>query len=339
MNFNVIAQNHLALNGNFDDFDFSMFTNMGIPKSDYKNFCYYAAGFHGFPELKIVPEDHFRLMKAALRGDTSDLEKVNWGGAPEYKVLGIPKQDFGAYAPLTYQTATQNKVSALLHNCLMSPDFRPITVTFNDKEAKDLTIFRYIALQMENKKKVTVQELMDLNMISLYRTNHTTQSFLIVPTIYSPITNADFNKILSDIYAKALKLCSADFIKYYLYFPMNAINFSLGQSSAKHLRAFKMQMVRAGAVGMTLNEMMHLFDMNIPDALYSFSKFSVISVKNYDGSYVFLNGDSAVTCNNALSFLESCTGTDVTIDVDVEEFKSAWQVSKSGEEPRRINID
>lgn len=339
MNFDVIAQNHLALNGNFDSFDFSMFTNMGIPKSDYKNFCYYAAGFRGFPELEITPEDHFRLMKAALRGDMSDLEKVDWGGLPACKVLDLSKHDFGAYPPLTYQTATQNKVSALLHNCLMSPDFRPITITFNDKEPKDLTIFRYIALQMENKKKVTVQELMSSNIVSLHHISHTTQSFLIMPTVYSPITNADFNKILFDIYTRVLQLCSADFIKYYLYFPMNAINFSLGQCSTKHLHAFKMQMVRAGAVGMTLNEMMHLFDMNIPDALYSFSKFGVISVKNYDGSYVFLNGDSAVTCDNALSFLESCADTDAIINVDVEEFKATWQTSKGSKEPRRISID
>ena len=68
MDLKTLLQNWFAIHGDFSTFDFSLFTNSGIPRQNYIDFCFYTIGFTGVPETSIVPSRHFEIVCNALAG-------------------------------------------------------------------------------------------------------------------------------------------------------------------------------------------------------------------------------------------------------------------------------
>lgn len=330
MDFSTIARNHLALNGDFNNFDFSLFTNLGVHHCDLTDFCFYNSGFHGVPELGLRPSEQYAEAVQFLLGRGS-LDKS------AITALGLKKSDFGMLARMNYSTAIKNRVADLLYKFFMNPQEKPMLIQTGENQTKAITLFEFILITYaQTNKLVTVDQLVDYDIVDYVKIERTTQAFLIGSTIHSALPEQDFNEILRDTYAFILKICSSDLLKFVAHYPTFALNFEIGKASKKLVESMTYQTVRAAALGETLDSMMHKFGLSIPDAYYSVQHFGTIVINN-DNQYYWLQQDGTIGSSPVLDSLTN-SPSKIDLNVDINKFNEQWGSTQNAA-PRRISLD
>lgn len=329
MKFDTIARNWLAINGSFDNFDWSLFTNSGISRDDYIDFCYYSAGYHGMPELGLSPSHQFRLCSAYYRGEPfSGMVRAYTRLSEEEtrKALGLKKHDFGSlslYWKNDFSRVTTKKLYDLLLQHLLNPSCTLLSVVIGDDATKDITLPQYLLYSQMNKtaEAVTVDSLLGMNFVSLRSVERARQAYVIGSSIYTPASECDLAEVLSSAYTFILRLCSTNLLKNVQEFTVLPLNECTHGEKASVVSQCTTEMARAASIGWSLNDIMHLFGLNIPDITYSISWFGKPTALNSREEFIQYNGKDKLMILNG-SKLPERTTANVPVDIDLRDFKT-----------------
>lgn len=310
ISFNTVARNWLALHGNFNQFDYTLFTNSGIPKEQYENFCYYSAGFK--PSKNKTPKEVF---EAACEKKKSSLLPFN----------------------SSFDKNTANSVLSLLTSWFLNPDNKLLSVrlTFGDVIAQ--TLFQYVWLQHHGHVSVTAEDLMDLNIVSYSCEKRTTQAYLVGTQVISSLSEDEFNRVLKLAYDRVLAVCNSDKLMNNIgEFAVLCMNETTGVAKKSVLAEFKNALILAGAIDTTLNKIMHSFGYNIPDVAYSIDSFGSVAMINEYNKYVSVTAEGTLL-EHDIGKLPSVT-SEIEINLNADDFVNGL-CSKGAVTPRRIKID
>ena len=240
MDLKTLLQNWFAIYGDFSTFDFSLFTNSGIPRQNYIDFCFYTIGFTGVPETSIVPSRHFEIVCNALAG--LSIESVD--GITIRKCLsavGFKHRDIGCLAlDTTYTSVSAMDMQSLLLQYLLNPNNLLIAAVTSSDSKVLLTLPQYLFYSYKNKETVTVEDLLALNLITFEHVPRTRQVYLVGSTFYSSLSDADAMSILKTVYSIVCNLFNPVMLKTAPDFAFLALNECTGKQkkTAVHIHSF-----------------------------------------------------------------------------------------------------
>ena len=144
MDLKTLLQNWYAIYGDFSTFDFSLFTNSGIPRQKYIDFCFYTIGFTGVPETSTTPSMHFEIVCKALAGlsiesvDDITIRKC-------LSAVGFKYRDIGCLAfDTTYTSVSAMDMQSLLLQYLLNPNNLLIAAVTSSDSKVLLTLPQYL---------------------------------------------------------------------------------------------------------------------------------------------------------------------------------------------------
>lgn len=356
MDFNVLAKNWLAVHKNFEQFDYSIFTNSGILQSLYNDFCFYAAGYHGVPEHGILPVEQFSIISNFLTGgDNSELEAATVKKC--YQDIGFKAADCGMLALDRTKgiKASTIKMQEALLQYILDPENLLIAAQLTGGGEMQLTLPQFLLYDRMNKVERTADELLGLNLIRFCRVNRTPQVYLIGSTFYSSLSEEECMEILHNVYCVILALVDNEFAGFAGDFTLLALNECTGKAKKSVEKSFLRQIVKANALGFSLNQIMNCLGLNIPDVMYSIKEYGMPTAINENGEGIQFveanakrrlsdddlpNIDQVISKKNTIRVTESVSkivkfeGT-VELFVDKDKF---LEMFGGNNEPRKIRI-
>lgn len=310
MDFSIIARNWLALNGDFKNFDFSLFTNTNIPRTMYEEFCYYAAGFSSGTAL---PSTVFKCSVDHLLGKSAPKDSVLFS-AKDKGLLSCFKPEF--------PQATMQKAFSVLKSYVFNADSKLLSVSFATGEIMNQTIFQYVLMQHCNGKAVTVDDLMQLNLITNAYEKKTTQVYAIGSVIISPLSDDKFEEVLRSVYECVLAVCQPKFMDLIGELTLLSLNEGTGSAKKSVIKWYMLYLCIADIVGMTMNDLFHLFGYNIPDSMHSIENFGTLSFLGDQQKFQVLSASKTIeTC--AIGELPARVD-DVDIFIDADTFNETY---------------
>lgn len=300
MDFRLIAKNWLAIHGNFKQFDYSIFTNSGISKSLYNDFCFYAAGFQGIPELGITPEEQMTIVSDYLAGTANT--KIETASILKCcSLLGFKTAQCGSLAlerPKGTKVSTIKMQDALL-KYVLDPENQLISAQLADGNEIQLTLPQFLLYDHISGINHTVDDLLKLNLIQFCKVDRTPQVYLIGSIFYSSLSDEECKEILHNVYTILLNLIDKEFATNAGDFTLLSLNECTGKGKKSVQKAFLKQIVKANALGFSLNQIMNCAGLNIPDVLYSMKEFGTPTAINENDEGIQFVSANAKVCTDS----------------------------------------
>lgn len=335
MELKTLLRNWFAIHGDFSTFDFSLFTNSGIPKQKYIDFCFYTLGFSGIPDASVSPSEHFEIVRNTLAGlSTKSADEILTKKC--LSAVGFKIKDAGCLALDTaYTSISAMDMQSLLLQYLLNPDNLLIAAVTSSDSKVLLTVPQYLFYSYKNKETVTVDDLLALNLITFEHVSRTKQVYLVGSTFFSSLADADTRNILKTVYSIVCNLFNPVMLKTAPDFAFLSLNECTGKQKKTVEASFTKQLVASAAIHVSLNQLMHCLGFNIPDVMYSLQHFGTPTAIDNDNKAIqlFSNGMIQTGLN-----LDDLHPLDKSLDIhfDKEDFMNIFG---GNNEPRTISID
>lgn len=335
MDLKTLLQNWFAIHGDFSTFDFSLFTNSGIPRQNYIDFCFYTIGFTGVPETSIVPSRHFEIVCNALAGlsiesvDDITIRKC-------LSAVGFKYRDIGCLALYTtYTSVSAMDMQSLLLQYLLNPNNLLIAAVTPSDSKVLLTLPQYLFYSYKNKETVTVEDLLALNLITFEHVPRTRQVYLVGSTFYSSLADTDAMSILKTVYSIVCNLFNPVMLKTAPDFAFLALNECTGKQKKTVEASFIKQLAASAAINVPLNQLMHCLGFNIPEVMYSLQHFGTLTAIDNDDKAIQLFSNGMLQTG---LYINDLRPLDKSLDIhfDKEDFMNTFG---GDNEPRTISIN
>lgn len=337
MTFSDLTLNWFALYGTFDNFDYSLLTNQGILQKDYENFCFDSISYKGDTDIPLFPRQHFELVKQYLTDKSLKLNKAELNCVTS---LGFTHLDAGSLSNAERESlgkASEKKMYDLLLEYLFNPDNLLVSAMLADGSEQLMTLQQLLLQKHIQKEKLQAHDLLEMNLIQYKEVSRTTQVYAVGSTFYGQMNEESFQHVLSIVYKKVLNFCNSELLATVTDFPFLTLNMCMNKQKNKILKSFIKQLARASAVGLTLNDVVHLFGLNIPDVFYGMQQFGTPTLVNRDEDSIQLAPDSTLQKRAVALGIETLANP-IQPQVNTEEFKEKWATFENTTEPERIQI-
>lgn len=337
MTFSDLTLNWFALYGTFDNFDYSLLTNQGIAQKDYENFCYDSILYKGDPNLQLLPKQHFELVKHYLTDKSLKLSKAELNCVMS---LGFTHLDAGSLSDTereSLEKASEKKMYDLLLEYLFNPDNLLVSATLADGSEQLMTLQQLLLQKHIQKERMQAHNLLEMNLIQYKEVSRTTQVYAVGSTFYGQLSEDSFKHVLSIVYKKVLNFCNSELLATVADFPFLTLNMCMNKQKNKILKSFVKQLARASAIGLTLNDVVHLFGLNLPDVFYGMQQFGTPTLVNRDDDSIQLAPDSTLQ-KRAIALGIETLADPIQPQINTDEFKKKWSILGNATEPERIQI-
>lgn len=338
MTFDVFAENWLAIHGNFDDFE-NTYIGRELPKEDFENFLYYSAGFGTYPDRGLGPAGRFNLLVHFIQGD--EKAKAYKDAIYDFTKRQNGKQLFGSM-DLSGNgfTATQKKILDVLKAYFFNPDNLCVVVETKENTVEYLTLFQYIQIAAKQGMKINVKSLMAQQFIVYHKVERAKSTYLLGRELFTPASEKDFNDVLHKVYESVLTICSSDFLDALPALPCSAIAKAANRKRVKS-EQMCLYIAKAAAIDMTLNDIVHLFGLNVADAQYSLGAFNGLVTIVNDHEYLAVDRKGRMTQHSLYEDIKRFDH-EVDITIDAEGFHEAMKrvnaCSDSTDAPKRMEF-